>query len=248
MGYWSCGQVLGVITPSDTDRSFGSDVFVSFKMTYHPSVTSRFVETPKLQWREIITLVDHNAKSYWNFDNDMYRTNPNSNTLLIWQQRYLAAYDSARNQPNTSLGSSRLLNKSGNPVYGTELAQAVDLKGKAAAIQDYLKRNGGSLLITVHDRPSIILSSSDGQGGQQGTQNKERLLQFRCSAGHGGQSFTGQQYLHVDGAKLKKDWERSENLSWTTSRLEIPTGYVPVQVPDHVSRQRVNLLGHGEVA
>jgi len=247
MGRWSCDQVYGAIIPYDTAGGFGSHVTVWFKMTYHPSLAGRFVEMPRLVWGEKIVMIEHHLQRRWQFEVDMYRHNPTSKTLVIWRNRYLAAYDAAGGMPRSDLGSSRLLDKMGHPVRASQLAQAADPNAKTGAVQDYLKGNGGSLLIGIHDRPSINMPKTVASGGPSAWEHKERLLLFRCSVGNGGPYFIAMQYLNVDGAQPKTSWGRSEHLSWLMPDLSRPPHYAEVPAPPHVSMARTCVPLSGEV-
>ncbi len=241
MGRWSCDFVHGAMTPHDTPQNFGTNLHVSIKMTYHPSPIGRFVEMPILDWHERFIMIEHHMQKRWMFESNMYEHNPGSRTLLIWRSRYFAAYDNAHGRRPIELGSSRLLDKRGQQVPGSALAAVAggDRRAKTAAVQDYLKRNGGSLLIGIHDRPSLVTP-------QQG-QNKERLLLFRCGVRGHGSVYLGMQYLHADHGANRQDWQRSEQASWLMPDLPLPAGYGSVDAPLHVTRRRPQILAPGEV-
>lgn len=249
MGYWSFDRADVETSPYDTPQLFGNNIRVTMKITYHPAKLGRFVEMPKLEWTEKFIVIEHHRRQRWEFESDMYRHNPSSATLVIWRQRYFTAYDDAHGVPRLGLGSSRLLDTTGRAVPPSRLTGVVgdDRRAKTKAVQDYLKQNGGSLSIVVHDRPALNLPRQVTEDGRQVWEDKERLLLFRCHVGGIGQAFTGMQYLHVDGAQPRQTWDRSWRPSHIMPDLPIPHGYARVESPSIVSNSRLATPFSGEV-
>jgi hypothetical protein len=199
-------------------------------MTYRPSLLRRFVETPKLEWREKIVFIDHDKKERWVFEHNMYSVNPASNTLRVWSSRYFLAYDHARGISSTIRGSSRLFDKNGNPVPWGDLPKLKkDTKDdKTRSVQKYLKENGGTLFIEIDDRPNVAIT--------KGGRNVERLVLFTCGSMGGGPKFIAIQHLRTFKDLPKNRWVRAMGRGFRQTDIPLPQGYRDVVVPTSVSK------------
>lgn len=252
MGRWAVESVTGSSSTMETSDGFGNNFFCNFKLTYRPSKVGRFVEPPKLDWHEKFIMIDHHKRERWVFESNMYEHNPTSRTLGIWPRRYLEAYDAAIGRGSSSIGSARLVDKMNQPIRGEKLKRATENGAKADAVRDYLKANGGSLLITIHDIPSISMPKlvvppqTPGADRNPVMEHKERLLMLDCGVVGGVLRFKAIQYLNVDGTKPKSQWDREATLSWTRTDLPLPRGYHTVPAPPRVSLRRPPIFMVGE--
>jgi hypothetical protein len=242
MGKWICDNASAAITPLDTLESFGTHLHVSIKMTYHPSLVGSFSEMPPLEWNEKIVMIEHGNKTRWTFETNMYQHKPDSKTFIVWKSRYYIAYDQANGQGSAHPGSSRLLDKKGQPVPASALRSSgvITRADKTRAVQDYLKTNGGSLLIGIHDKPSLQVPENG--------EDRERLVLFRCGVRGGVKVFIGMQHLRAQDGIDRMQWKRiDETASKKQKDLPLPQGYTDVMPPAHVTNSKTSILMDGEV-
>lgn len=201
MSSWTVQSVIGRYTNLNDASNFGTNFHVNFKLKYNNSLIGAFSEPPKLEWNEVIMMLDHEKREYWQVKTNMYTHKPGSPTMAVWAQRYFRAYRTAKNLPQTDSpnhkGFSKLLDKNGMPVPGNKLGNHTTIDAQNKAVRDYLKSNGGILEIEVHDIPSIAT---------QGTYNKERVLTFDCGVGTGGQRVKAWQHLVVNSKIPRGQW------------------------------------------
>jgi hypothetical protein len=192
MGQRVLESVNGRSRPLD-GQTFGTNFHVHFRLRYTPSLLrDKFVETPMLDWHERILIKEHHKGEWWEFETNMYTHNPTSATLGIWLKRYIVAYDAAAGMPSSGKGSSKLLDKRGQPVSVKDLGRAGTGQEKADAVRSYLGKHGGTMLIEVHDVPAIQRPTGDDE--------KERLLRFNLGVQGGSLRLRAEQYLNVDAA------------------------------------------------
>lgn len=239
MGTWSLLSVNAQVTPFDTGELFGNNVKAVFKLKYTSATIGSWAETPMLSWHEKIMMNEHHKGETWVFETNMYAHNPNSKTLEIWPQRYIAAYQNAHNQARMGKGYCKLLDKNGQIVAGAKLGTHTTNLAKAEAVRKYLKSNSGILEIEVHDIPSINIPSGADPS------HKERLLLFNCGVVGSGVTFKAYQYLNVDSSQPKTSWGRDAGLSWAKTELDT-TGLKVVSPPQMVSMQRAANFMQGE--
>jgi hypothetical protein len=185
---------------------------------------------------------EHHNGEWWEFETNMYTHNPTSRTLLIWPRRYVEAYNHANGELYSAaggMGSCQLLDKDDQPVSVNDLGQNINgEEQRADAVRSYLRRNGGILLIEIHDIPSINLPT--------GNEHKERLLVFNCGIeGNDDLRLKAEQYLDVDAATGQNQWQREFNMTWQKSWAT--RGLNKVDPPAIVSNPRVPTFAGGEV-
>ncbi|HEX9887410.1 MAG TPA: hypothetical protein VGA70_13020 [Longimicrobiales bacterium] len=210
MGTWRLESVNGMISAMDQGGLFGNNIHAHYKLTYTPSTFGSFTEMPTLDWHERILMKEHHKGEWWEFETNMYAHNPTSKTLEIWPKRYIAAYDNACGRAFMGKGNCKLVSKAGGAVSARDLGQNItDSKKKAEAVRSYLQKKGGSLLIEIHDIPSI--------NHPTGGEHKERLLLFNVGVIGSPLKLKMEQYLDVDGAKTAAQWGREARLTWAQS-------------------------------
>ena len=241
MGRWTCDSVYGRFRPLDSDTEFGSNIKVSFKMTYHPSLLRSFVETPELDWHEKTVFIDHDERTRWVFEHNMYSLKPLSATLKIWPSRYFSAYDHARKAIPTMLGSSRLFDKKGHPVPLQDLPKPKNDRNyeKTRSVQKYLKENGGTIFIEIEDRANLSII--------EGGRNVERLILFTCGSMGGGAKFTAMQHIRTYKELPKSRWARETKRGLPRIDIPLPQGYRDVVAPKSISQGMPPLCLPGEV-
>jgi len=238
---WTLQSISGETSLYDAE-TVGHNVKVKYTLRYNSSTFGSFKELPILTWNEQIYMIEHHKGEWWEFAANMYEHNPTSKTLEIWPKRYIVAYDTAHNHPFIGKGSSKLLTKQGAPVPAKALGKANTNAEKTQRVQEYLKKHGGILEITVHDIPSIHKPAPD--------EHKERLLVFDCGFAGGGPRYRGAQYLKIDGASPPTGWILDFQPSAEHLSLIFQTntaGRRKVAPPPLVANPRPALLASGEV-
>lgn len=202
MANWTIENITG---PNISERKdeFGNYFGITFKLKYNnnPLGMGQFVEMPRLEWKETITLLEKNKQEWWTVEFDQYARCPGSPTFLSCVNRYKDAYYSVRTGNHGSLGVTKLWSKNGSVIPMDSFPRGLD-GGKAADFaRDYLKKNGGILEFTVRDTPAIQRPSTPDV-------HKERLLTFDCGLSGMGSRVIAYQHLIVDGSKPESQWYR----------------------------------------
>ncbi|PLZ00083.1 hypothetical protein CY652_22870 [Burkholderia sp. WAC0059] len=214
---------------------------IVFRLKYTPTLFGPFVETPVLEWKEVITLLDHAQGEYWVYVGDQYQRNMGSTTFGAWRSRYTSAYEATKLRV-TDTGSI-LMDKHGRQVKSDALPDipANDFAGRANAVRAYLKRNGGVLEVTVEDSPGLL------KPGPDKTTEKERILTFDCGFKGMGRRIYAWQYLKVNSNDPAHKWTRE--FKWDASCPGVKTsGLKRVQPPQNVSELRPWVASFGEYA
>jgi hypothetical protein len=206
MGSWSVVSAAGRFTPLNTSTNFGTNFYVTFRIKYTASTFGSFSQPAKMEWDEVIWVIDRNKGEMSEFAGNMYTHKPASPTVAVWAQRYFRAYLHAKNLPtgdSRMKGHSKLFDKNGVAVPGTKFGTYTTVADQNKAVENYLKSNGGILEIEVHDIPSFVKPVGTA------AMNKERLLTFNCGAGPTGPRVKAWQYIAIDTTKPPDQW-RSE--------------------------------------
>jgi hypothetical protein len=235
---WQLKGVKMKVESLNGSELWGTNFKAVFRVLYVPS-GDKFEELPILDWHEKIMMNEHHDHETWEFETNMYKHNPLSNTLKAWPARYPLAYDAANGKkpnPVDYKGYSRLLTKSGSSVKGKLLDKATSPDDKAEAVRKYLQANGGMLEILIHDIPSI-------NKPKPGV-HKERLLLFNVGI-KGGTHVKAYQYLDMDGSKPPGKWVRKHGTGWGKTALDT-TGLQAVSPPAMVSNKRAATFIAGE--
>jgi hypothetical protein len=210
-------------------------------LKYTASTFGKFEELPKLDWYETIMMKLHHTHETWTFATNMYGHNPTSNTLKVWCQRYIRAYDTVAGTPSMDKGSVKLFNKNGGPVNTGQLGpNKTSGQEKADAVRSYLKSHSDILEIEVHDIPSINKPTGSTAG-----EHKERLLLFNCGLVGGGMRIQAEQYLDVIGGQPQSNWKREIHMMWVQTTFN-NTGFRQIAPPTSVSAPRAANFVAGE--
>lgn len=239
MGTWTLESINHRTETFDTPELFGNHYIVTFRLRYTRSTFGSFTEMPMLDWHEVIMMNEHHKGEHWTFTTNMYAHNPTSRTLQVWPRRYYAAYDTAAKLSDATMkGSSKLLDKNGQPVGIDILGPGVTSpQEKADVVRDYLKRRGGVMVIEIDDIPSINMP--------RGGEHKERLLIFNCGLVGSSLRTKAIQYLNVNHALPRMSWTRRFDLSHTLTGLKT-TGLRVVTAPPGVASPRSQPFFPGE--
>lgn len=238
---WTLRSVIGKSEPYNTSELFGTKVTVTFLISYKQAKGKKeFVELPLLEWGETIMMNEHHKKETWEFKTNMYKHNPGSKTLVIWTQRYIAAYEHAYGLSYTGKGYAKILDKNGAPLKRGKLKKGITDKLKMAEeVKKYLRKKGGILEIEIVDIPSIRKPK------ETADTIKERLLNFDCGlTGLPAPRYKAQQYLKVSAKVPESEWLREFKKDWPRS-LE-KEGLTIVSTPESVSHIRVPCFSLGE--
>ncbi|MBX3231373.1 MAG: hypothetical protein KF837_28875 [Labilithrix sp.] len=212
-----------------------------FRLKYTPSMMSSFKEMPALEWKEVITLLDHAKGEYWVYIGDQYRRCISSPTFATWTYRYIMAYESTKKgiAYDELQAPTILYDRNGRQVSKDALPTLNSSPEKAKAVRDYLKRNGGMMDCTVRDSPGI-------QTPKVGDDtDKERLLTFDCGLAGTGRRIYCWQYLKVSSATPQGAWVRQFQWNNGSPGLKM-TGLKRVQPPANVSVVKPGGLGAGQ--
>ena len=237
MGSWSLERLTTFSAPLD-GAIFGTNYHAVFHLKYKSSMGS-FEETPRLDWHETIMMNEHHNNQAWVFDTNMYEHNPTSVTLIVWARRYVECYRKAANMgPGVRKGKAELKKLNGTPVTMQELGANIQTAaGQADAVRTYLKRNGGLMIIEIHDVPGI--------NAPTGVQHKERLLWFNVGVTGLPLRSMGEQYLNVQG-QVAGAWQRNfDDNGWHRGKL-VTTGLQVVPPPGLVANPRAPMFTAGE--
>lgn len=198
MGQWT----LVSATPSIRDRNdvFGHYFAITFRLKYTPSMMSSFAETPVLEWKETITLIENVKKTWWSAEFDQFGRLPDSPTFGSWVYRYILAHTAVVKGDYSDKQPSRLYDKNGNKLPQNTFSKAATSKISADIVRDYLKKKGGILVVTVTDSPGINKPNDD-------TTDKFRILTFDCGLRGMSPRTKAIQHLRVAGI-TEANWSR----------------------------------------
>jgi hypothetical protein len=211
MAHWSLENISQPKISNRLDE-FGNYFEITFTLKYHnnPLGMGQFVEMPRLEWKETITMLEKNKKTWWAVDFDQYERNPASKTYNNCRYRYKQAYYCVR-QGLADPGITKLKSKNGTIIPKDTFPRGKDNGEAANIVRDYLKKNGGILEFTIRDTPAI-LKPKDVQD------HKERFLTFDCGIKGLGTRVIAFQHLIVDGSKPESEWYRE-------CKTGLPPGY-----------------------
>ena len=195
MGQWRLQNAQLSISDM-TGNVLGHNWRVTFKLKYTPTTFGRYQELPRLEWKESIKLLDRGKGEFWEFQADQYARHPGSLTFFMWRNRYNVAYQFVRD--SSGQHDIRLYAANGEKIPSKTFGKASSASEKTKIVIDYLKKHGGILEATVHDKPSIGLNSAN--------VHKERLLTFDCGLRGMGRRFVVYQYLNVDKGQPRTRW------------------------------------------
>jgi hypothetical protein len=233
----SCSELRFYETP----ELYGNKVRMEFLLRYLAERDGRFVETPALEWKEKIFMLDRAKRERWEFAADMYQHNPRSRTLSIWPRRYIEA-DKTLSDSSRFRGQSLLFNLKMQRVT-LESGSAPTDELSANAVRDYLAKAGGFLRISIEDIPSVKTRSA-APGAQP--RHLERLLLADCGIKGGGSRQRWAQYLSIDQSVPPMRWIRRCETRWFMNDLPTPAGFKIVRPPVEVSQARPADRSYGE--
>jgi len=223
MGSWAFRGA----TPQVSDRNdkYGKNFGIVFKLAYTPSKFGSFTEIPKLEWKEVILMLNHHDGTYWKHEVDQYKRNPRSLTFISWIARYKNCYFAVRtgNTPAT-----KFFNAQGGVIPRDSFPQGLDYQAAADCVRKYLKSHGGIMEILVNDTPAI------GKPAMNEHIHKERTLTFDCGFKGMGPRTYAYQYLDVIGGQPENTWTRRCEVSSISAPMRIPPGYRMVPAPADV--------------
>lgn len=198
MGQWSVMSA----TPSITDRNdvYGHYFAITFKLKYSPSMIGSFVESPILEWKETITMIERTKGTWWRAEFDQFGRLPDSPTFGQWTYRYVLAHTGVTTGNYSAMHPSKLYDKHGAQLPPKTFGKAASSKDAADQVRNYLKRHGGILTVEVKDSPGI-------NKPDDATTDKERILTFDCGLKGVGPRVKAIQHLWVAG-KVEASWKR----------------------------------------
>lgn len=226
MGHWT----LQSATPSILNRDvevYGHYFSITFRLKYSPSMMGSFTETPAFEWKETITMIERTKGTWWSAEFDQFQRLPDSPTFYNWTNRYILAHSAAVALDYSDSQPSCLYDKNGNRLPANTFTRANTQKDAADQVRNYLKKNGGVMVVTVTDKPGIMRPTD-------ATVDKLRILTFDCGLQGMGNRITAIQQLKVVGVN-DANWTRS----CTTDLISQPfqtQGLNQVNAPADVTR------------
>lgn len=209
----------------------GTAIDVTFKMRYNKPKRGKYIEMPALEWNENINLKKGHTK--WNFKTDMYRHKPTSKTFKPWLNRYVEAYHYAKAQDKTKFnGNVKIFDINMEPISANRIKNANTDIQKVRSIQQFLRKNGGIMEITITDRPSIA--------NKEMLHNKERNLMFNIG-------FNGQSMAHFfQGAYWPTNNQKNAFIT-VSHNIKLAQGDVNILPPSDVSLPKKPYFLSGEI-
>jgi hypothetical protein len=193
-------------------------------------------ETPRLQWKETITMKETvaipSASQFWQFETDMYEHNPGSPSLAAWRKRYVMAYGYIAHQlpPAKVNGSVKIWSVNNRVLTLADLGGPQnDDRTQALAMRNYIARNGCTMAITLTDTPGIKKTTNG---------IKERLVEFDIGVAGTGKRVNAYQYLRLNSGLVEAAWTRDFGPRRSPIRLEPAPHEMRVQPPTSVSNPR----------
>lgn len=225
MGKWS----LVSATPSIRDRNdvYGHYFAITFKLKYAASMMGSFTESPVLEWKETITMIERTAGTWWYAEFDQFGRLPDSPTFGAWTYRYVLAHTAVLNSAYDDQQPSRLYDNNGQRVPATAFKKASGSKDAAEQVRNYLKKNGGIMVVTVTDTPGI-------NKPDDATTDKFRLLTFDCGLKGMSPRIKALQSLTVQGI-AEAGWTRECSVGGV-SRPFNTNGLTKVAAPADVTK------------
>lgn len=154
---WKLSSVGLKAEPYIDSNTVGSRVSVTLNLNYIADGTP-FIDTPALTWHENIKTSDLTRDRHWQFDTDLYRHQPRSQTFFVWRNRYQEAFHYARSRDKARFrGNVKLLTRLGLPAESRFFQATDDPVEQARQVKKYLQRHGGQLRVTVVDLPQMRL-------------------------------------------------------------------------------------------
>lgn len=224
MGQWT----LLSATPDIRDRNdvYGHYFSVKFRLKYKPSFLGTFSEMPRLEWKEVITMIEWNKGTWWQHTVDQYVRDPNSQTFISWVSRYSAAHYAVRRSLYGPEDATCLYDIYGNRLQSESFPRLSDSKEQADYVRKYLSKHGGIMDVIVVDKPGINKNTDINT-------HKNRILTFDCGLKGCASRVIAYQHLIVDGSKAENAWHRKCELSAITPPYQT-TGLRKVDAPDDV--------------
>ncbi|GDX52930.1 hypothetical protein LBMAG27_19770 [Bacteroidota bacterium] len=202
MAHWSL-ENISTAKISNRPDEYGNYFEITFTLKYHnnPLGVGQFVEMPRLEWKETITMLEKNKKQWWTVEFDQYERNPASKTYNNCRYRYKQTYYCVMGGDISTPGITKLKSKNGTKIPTDTFPKGKENGEAANIVRDYLKRNGGILEFTIKDTPAILRPKTPDD-------HKERFLTFDCGIQGLGSRVIAYQHLIVDGSKPESAWYR----------------------------------------
>lgn len=203
-------------------NTVGSRVDIMFRLEYTPEEGMGFIDEPRLRWVEKIKFREDDK--IWQFSTNMFRHNQHSRTFFPWRYRYVEAYHFSKHRHKKFFhGMTRLYDVNRLPVSPDELPFAAGIDKQIDAVKEYLTTHGGILEVMITDVPRLRVSDNP--------VHKERVVNF--DLGFGDKSLV----KFSQGIVLTKENVKSVFVT-TSDDIQIATGAVNAEPPEHVSRRR----------
>lgn len=225
MGQWS----LVSATPSIRDRNdvYGHYFAITFRLKYTASMMGSFTESPVLEWKETITMIERTAGTWWYAEFDQFGRLPDSPTFSAWTYRYALAHTAVLESGYDDQRPSRLYDKNGQRLPATTFKKGASSKDAAEQVRNYLKKNGGIMVVTVTDTPGINKPTD-------ATADKFRLLTFDCGLKGMSPRIKALQSLTVQGI-AEAGWTRECSVGGI-SRPYNTNGLAKIAAPADVTK------------
>lgn len=226
----------------DDTKSKGSSLQITSRIAFEKGGNT-FENTPPLTWLETIKCKVKGGKvdTIWQITENMVFKNPNSNTFFSWTNRYIEAYEYAMALDKIKfLGFVKIYTRAGKELSPGDLPIVYSREDKARAVQEYFRKNGGVLQITIEDRPALNLSGKDGE-----YVDKERLIDFNIGFKDMGAVGKSEILLNVKQMISVKGGKVVSRAITVSDDIYVAQGKVNAKAPDSVTRKRYTDLSPG---
>ncbi|UFK37623.1 hypothetical protein LOZ86_11485 [Pectobacterium parvum] len=228
---WSIEKVNIKNPGFSKNDSIGSRIDVTLTMKYKKQHDNKYIEIPAIEWNEKINSKEE--KSIWQFHVDMYKHNPTSVTFFPWRNRYVAAYDFAKEKNKSSFnGSVKIYKENMEPLGIKDIKKSDSPIEKTESIQKYLSKNGGVIEITITDYPQLLK--------RRGNVNRERKIAFNIG-------FNNEVVAHFSQGIILRPNGYTDAFVTTSDKVKIAHGKINSQPPEIVTKPREHHFLQGEV-
>lgn len=227
---WSLLDINLKVNEFRDGNKFGSEIDVTFKLSYNGKKGTLFEELPKLQWIETIKAKDD--QNIWTLTRDMYDYNPSSRTFLPWLNRYNQAHDFAKIKNKVDSNNLvKIYNSKGGFLKSNDILVGTDPEERTQHTINYLQKNGGVLIVTIKDIPSLNIRDD--------IDNRERVINF-CIG------FNEKCVVNFNQGILIEDGKPRRAFVTTKSNINLAHGDVNASPPSHYLEKKPKILFTGE--
>ena len=233
MGQWSLMSAIPSIR--NQEDVYGHFFTITFRLKYTTSMMGQFTESPILEWKETIRMIEMDKGTWWFAEFDQFGRLPNSPTFAQWTYRYILAYDALSKGNYANTEPSRLYDKNGIELPLNTLPRVLSNMDRADAVRTYLKRKGGILVVQVTDKPGINKPQPKDNMEEDNMFHKHRILTFDCGLKGMHQRVKAVQTLNMEGM-IEAHWTRTLTIGISYPYTMNTNGLQSIVAPPNVTK------------